>query len=180
MRKYKNRHKVISGSFIVITVIFIAKLFYIQVVNENYKFSSNNNVLRYDVQQADRGLIYDRNNTLIVANVPAYDLMIIPRELSGETLDTNTFCKLINISKEEYLDKYKKASEYSKYKESVFVKYISLGNSSTLSEKLFQFPGFYLRKLTMRDYPSNVATHLIGYLGEVNTKKTQQLKHFKL
>ncbi len=75
---------------------------------------------------------------------------------------------------EEYLEKYKKAADYSGYKESVFIKHINLENSSTLSEKLFQFPGFYLRKITMRDYPSNVATHLIGYLGEVNLKKTKE------
>ena len=92
MRKYKIRHKVVAGIFLLISLIFITKLFYIQVINDNYKFSANNNVLRYDVQQAVRGLIYDRNNNLIVANVPAYDLMIIPRELSNKTIDTSAFC----------------------------------------------------------------------------------------
>ncbi len=178
MRKYKVRYKVIAGIFLLISVIFIIKLFYIQVINDDYKFSANNNVLRYDVQQAVRGLIYDRNHNLIVANVPAYDLMIIPRELTNKTIDTLAFCKLIEISKKEFIENYNKAAEYSKYKESVFVKHINLESSSTLSEKLFQFPGFYLRKLTMRDYPSNVATHLIGYLGEVNTKKTKEDKYY--
>jgi len=178
MRKYKVRHKVVVGIFLLISVIFIIKLFYIQVINDNYKFSANNNVLRYDVQQAVRGLIYDRNNSLIVANVPAYDLMIIPKELVDKTIDTNTFCKLIDISKKEFIENYNKAAKYSNYKESIFIKHISLENSSTLSEKLFQFPGFYLRKLTMRDYPSNVATHLIGYLGEVNSKKTREDKYY--
>jgi len=178
MKIHKGRYKVIAGIFILVSLIFITKLFYIQVINDNYKFSANNNVLRYDVQQAVRGLIYDRNQNLIVANVPAYDLMIIPRELANKTIDTNAFCKLIEISKKEFIENYNKAAEYSKYKESVFVKHINLENSSTLSEKLFQFPGFYLRKLTMRDYPSNVATHLIGYLGEVNAKKTKDDKYY--
>ena len=174
MKVYKNRHKIIVAIFLLITITFISKLFYIQVMNDNYKFSANNNVLRYEVQQAVRGLIYDRDSNLIVANVPAYDLMIIPRELKEQEIDTLAFCNLISISKEEYLEKYKKAADYSGYKESVFIKHINLENSSTLSEKLFQFPGFYLRKITMRDYPSNVATHLIGYLGEVNLKKTKE------
>jgi len=174
MKGYKNRHRIVVAIFLLITITFITKLFYIQVLNDNYKFSANNNVLRYDVQQAVRGLIYDRDSNLIVANVPAYDLMIIPRELKEQEIDTLAFCNLISISKEEYLTKYKKAADYSGYKESVFIKHINLENSSTLSEKLFQFPGFYLRKITMRDYPSNVATHLIGYLGEVNLKKTKE------
>jgi len=178
MNANKNRYKVVVGIFLLIAIIFITKLFYIQVVNDNYKFSANNNVLRYDVQQAARGLIYDRDSNLIVANVPAYDLMIVPKELKNKPIDTLDFCSLTAISKEEFINRYKKAAEYSGYKESVFIRHINLKNSSTLSEKLFQFPGFYLRKLTMRDYPSNVATHVIGYLGEVNLRKTKEDKYY--
>ncbi len=178
MNVNKKREKVVIGIFLLIAIVFITKLFYIQVVNDNYKFSANNNVLRYDVQQAARGLIYDRDSNLIVANVPAYDLMIVPRELKNKTIDTLEFCSLTSISKEEFINRYKEAAEYSGYKESVFIRHINLKNSSTLSEKLFQFPGFYLRKLTMRDYPSNVATHVIGYLGEVNLQKTKEDKYY--
>jgi len=79
MKQHKNRYKIVVAIFLLVAFIFITKLFYIQVINDNYKFSANNNVLRYDVQQAVRGLIYDRDSNLIVSNVPAYDLMIIPR-----------------------------------------------------------------------------------------------------
>ena len=178
MKKYKIRYKVIISIFLIVSLIFIIKLFYIQVINDNYKFSANNNVLRYDVQQAVRGLIFDRNNQLLVANIPAYDLMIIPREVGKKPIDTILFCKLLEIEKRDFIARYKKAEEYSKYKESVFIKHIDLKNSSTLSEKLFEFPGFYLRKLTMREYPSEIATHLIGYLGEVNTEKTKEDKYY--
>ena len=178
MKKYQYRYKIIYSLCIITAFLFIIKLFYIQIINDNYKFSANNNVLRYEVQQATRGLIFDRNKKLIVANIPAYDLIITPRELHNKSIDTVLFCKLLNITKEEYLSKYKKAAEYSKYKESVFIKHLTLENATTLSEKLFQFPGFYLRKITMRDYPSNAATHLIGYLGEVDNKKTEEDKYY--
>ena len=178
MKKYKIRYKVTTGIFIFCILIFIVKLFYIQVFNDHYKFSAKNNVLRYDVQQPIRGLIYDRNYNLIVANIPAYDLMIIPRELINNSIDTSLFCKLLDIEKKDFIQKYNTASKYSKYKESVFIKHIKLEDASTISEKLFQFPGFYLRKLTMRDYPANIATHVIGYLGEVNKQKTLQDKYY--
>ena len=89
MTRFKARYKVIIGIFLLIAIIFLSKLFYIQVVNDDYKFSANNNVLRYDVQQAVRGLIYDRDSNLIVANVPAYDLMIVPRELKNKKIDVS-------------------------------------------------------------------------------------------
>ena len=173
MRKFKERHKVVTAIFLVITIIFLSKLFYIQVINDDYKFSANNNALRYDVLQAVRGLIYDREGNLMVTNVPAYDLMIIPRELKNKTIDTLKFCKLFELKKSDFISKYNKAANYSTYKESVFIKHISKENASMLGEHLYEFPGFYLRKLTMRNYPTNSATHLIGYLGEVNSKKVQ-------
>ena len=178
MTNNQNRYKIIIGFFLLIAILFITKLFYIQVINDDYKFSANNNVLRYEVQKAVRGLIYDRDSNLIVANKPSYELIIVPKELEDKTIDTLAFCNLININKKEFLNKYKKAIEYSGYKESVFVKHITLENSITLSEKLFQFPGFYLRKLSIRDYPSNIATHVIGYLGEVNLQKTKDDKYY--
>jgi penicillin-binding protein 2 len=178
MIKFKERYRVITGIILLITIIFLSKLFYIQVVNDNYKFSANNNVLRYDVQQAVRGLIYDRDSNLIVANVPAYDLMIVPRELKAKKIDTLKFCNLVEITKEKFIKKYNKAVNYSAYKESVFIKHLSKESSSTLGENLFEFPGFYLRKLTMREYPTNSATHVIGYLGEVNLQKTKEDKYY--
>ena len=150
MIKFKNRYEIVAGIMLLITIIFLSKLFYIQVVNDNYKFSANNNALRYDVQQAVRGLIYDRDSNLIVANVPAYDLMIIPRELEDKTMDTLKFCNLVEITKETFIKTYKKAAEYSTYKESVFIKHLSKESASTLGESLYEFPGFYLQKLTMR------------------------------
>ena len=178
MIKFKERYKIIASIFLFIAIIFLAKLFYIQVINENYKFSANNNVLRYDVQQAVRGLIYDRDGNLIVANVPAYDVMIVPRELNNKEIDTVKFCNLVEITKEKFIENYKKASNYSAYKESVFIKHLSKESASTLGENLFEFPGFYLRKLTMREYPTNSATHVIGYLGEVNLQKTKEDKYY--
>ena len=174
MRKYKDRHKIIVAIILLITIIFLAKLFYIQVITKNYKFSANNNVLKYDVEQAVRGLIYDRNNNLMVANMPAYDLMIVPRELKNKTIDTLKLCTLLGITKQEFIKKYKEATNYSTYKESIFIKHLSKENSSAIGEHLYEFPGMYLRKLTMRDYPSNCGTHLIGYLGEVNNKKSKE------
>ena len=178
MIKFKDRHKVVTGIILLITIIFLSKLFYIQVINDNYKFSANNNVLRYEVQQAVRGLIYDRDSNLIVANVPAYDLMIVPSELKGETIDTIKFCNLIEVTKVNFIKKYEKAAAYSAYKESTFIKHLSKESASTLGENLFEFPGFYLRKITMREHPTNSATHVIGYLGEVNLQKTKEDKYY--
>ena len=124
MIQYKYRYKIIIVCFLIISCVFLFKLFYIQVINKNYKFSANNNVLKDEVQQATRGLIYDRDSNLIVSNIPAYDPMVVPREVNK--IDTLNLCKLLNISREDFNYRLQESTKYSKYKESVFVKHLSL------------------------------------------------------
>ena len=121
MKAHNNRHIVVKGIFIFVAFIFLCKLFYIQVVNDKYKFSARNNVLRYDVKYPGRGLLHDRNNQLLAYNEASYDLMIVPREVK-KNIDSTLLCNLLHISNEEYNERIKKAKEYSKYKESVFAK----------------------------------------------------------
>lgn len=178
MNQKSLRYKIIASSFILVTIIFLLKIFHIQVISKNYKFSANNNVLRYEVQEAVRGLIFDRNQKLIVANVPAYDLIIVPVEFQEKNIDTAKLCALLKISKESYLEKYTKALNYSAYKESIFIKHLDIESASKIGEQLYDFPGLYLKKITMREYPKSSATHVIGYLSEVSALQTKNDKYY--
>ena len=174
--KFNSRYRVILGIVIIISCLYILKLFYIQVINKKYKFSAKNNALRYDVLQPIRGLIYDRDSSLIVANRPIYDLMVIPREIIN--FDTINFCTLLNIPIHEFKDRLQKASDYSKFKESVFLRQIEPESAAVIQEKLYKYRGFFLRTMTMRDYQFSSGSHVIGYMGEVNIKKTIEDKYY--
>ena len=93
MRKFENRPYIIGGFFSVIIIIFIVRLFSIQVVDDSFKTSSENNVIRKETDHPRRGIIYDRNNELIVYNEAAYDLMITPNQ--ANSIDTNLICSLL-------------------------------------------------------------------------------------
>ena len=97
MKANNNRKFIVKGIFIFIALVFLCKLFYIQVINDKYKFSAKNNVLRYDVKYPGRGLLYDRNNQLLAYNEASYDLMIVPREVK-EDIDSNLLIDLLKIS----------------------------------------------------------------------------------
>ena len=142
MKLNQNRVLVVKGIFIIIAFIFLAKLFYIQIINDKYKFSAQNNVLRYDVKYPGRGLLYDRNNQLLAYNEASYDLMVIPREIK-EDIDSVLLCDLLNVTIEEYSERMKKAKKYSEYKESVFAKKIDAVTFAKLQEMLYQFHGFF-------------------------------------
>ena len=166
IRNYANRQYIISGFFCLIGIIFIIRLFSIQVLDDTYKTSSENNVIRKQIEYPGRGLIFDRNGTLLVYNEAAYDLMVTPREV--KTLDTNLLCTTLNISIDNVVKRLDKCRNYSTYKSSIFMKQISAETYATLSEKMFYLPGFYVQSRTLRKYPKKIGAHLLGYVGEVN------------
>ena len=157
---YNDRQFIIFIIFLSIGIIFIVRLFYIQIIEDSYKISADNNVLRYDTDYPLRGLIYDRNGELLVYNEASYDLMIIPRQVKN--IDTLDFCKLIDIDIESFKTKFIIAKNYSNYKPSIFEKQISKETYASLQEKLHNFPGFYVQPRTLRKYPRPIAGHVLG------------------
>jgi len=157
---------VILSIFTAVVLIFLIRLFYIQAINESYTVSANNNVLRYLTDYPARGMIYDRKGRIIAYNQAVYDLMVIPRQVA--VLDTVEFCRLLDITREDFVEKMNKARSFSRVKASIFEKQISAETYATFQEKLFKFKGFFAQPRTLRKYPNNTAAHVLGYIGEVN------------
>ncbi len=161
-----ERKYVVGGIFIIIAFIYLIRLFYIQVINDKYKLSSENNTIKKVDIYPSRGVFYDRNGRLLVSNEPGYDIMVIPSQIKD--LDTAKFCNLLGITIEDFRAKLEKANQGQwRYKPSVFEKGIDIESYGIIQEKLLYYPGFYAETSTLRKYPS-FASHLIGYLGEVS------------
>ncbi|MEO0310568.1 MAG: hypothetical protein RIQ89_225 [Bacteroidota bacterium] len=172
-----GRHTVIAFIILIVSIIYLLRIFYLQVIDDSYKLSANNNVLRYVTEYPARGLIYDRHGSLLVYNEPVYDLMITPKQVVP--FDTASFCRIIGISEESFIEKFKKAKAYSPVKSSLFEKQLSIETYATLQEKLYQYPGFYVQTRTLRKYPEPIAAHLFGYIGEVDTSITNKDYYYK-
>lgn len=164
--KFSSRKYIIQAIFIVIGVAYVIRLFFLQVIDNDYKLSAQNNVLRYITQYPARGLVYDRNEELLIFNEASYDLLVTPRQV--ETIDTTLLCRLLKISKEDFDKNLEKAKKYSYHKPSIFLQQISKEDYGYLEEQLYKFPGFFVQARTLRKYPQAIAAHLLGYVGEVN------------
>ena len=178
MKNLDSRRYIIGLIFLSIGLIFLIRLFYVQVLDDHYKLDANNNVLRHIIKYPARGLIYDRNDELLVFNEAAYDLMITPK-LVQEDFDTLGFCALLEIDTSQFREKILKAKDYSYYKSSVFEKEISSKSYAKIQEQLFNYPGFFVQTRTLRSYPQKTAAHLLGYVGEVNQKMIEENKYYK-
>lgn len=178
MDSFANRRHIIRFIIILVGLVYIIRLFFLQVIDSTYKLDASNNVLRYVTQFPARGLIYDRNGELLVYNEAAYDLMLIPRQLKA--FDTTEFCKILNITKQYVDEGIEKAKKYSVYNSSIFLKQVSAKTYATLQEKLYKFPGFFVQARTLRKYTSENGAHLLGYVGEVNDKIIENDEYYKL
>lgn len=166
----------VGAIFGFIILIYIIRLFLLQVVDQTYKYSASNNVLRYVTQYPARGLIYDRNGKLLVYNEAAYDLMVIPNQM--EPFDTVELGQMLGLTVDQIKQRLNKAKHYSRYKPSIFEKQISAQTYAPLQEKLYMYKGFFTQTRSLRRYPEKTAAHVLGYVGEVDEKVTQNNEYY--
>jgi penicillin-binding protein 2 len=174
---YTRRRYVITGIIVLATLMLVIKLFSIQVIEDTYRLSADNNVLRYVTQYPARGLIYDRNEKLMVFNQAAYDLMVVPAQTGN--MDTSLFCSELGITEEFFMDRMKAAVSYSRRAPSVFLKQMSAETYAQFQEKMFMYQGFYVQPRTLRKYSRPIASHLLGYVSEVDENIIKKNPYYK-
>ena len=175
---FVNRRYIIIVLFVFAFIALIGRLFYIQIVKDTYRLSADNNVLRYVTQYPARGLIYDRNGNLIVSNMAAYDVMVVPSQMTN--IDTVEFCSLLGISDNLFRRQMRAAVNYSRRAPSIFLKQISDETYAKFQEKMYQYPGFYVQPRTLRKYSKPVAAHILGYVSEVDANTISRNPYYKL
>ena len=169
----------LSFIIIFIGIVFIIRLFYLQVLNNSYNIPTlNNSAVKVTYDYPERGYVYDRNGVLLVANQLSYDIMIIPREV--KPLDTIEFCNLLKITKEDFIKKFDRAIRYSTRIPSTFLAQLSKTDYAYLQEKMHKFKGFYIQKRSLREYPINSAANVLGYISEVNEGMIEKNPYYQL
>lgn len=165
-------------SVILVGVLFISRLFYLQIYDANNYSLFDDNAIRKVRDYPKRGFVYDRNGELLVANQPSYDVMVIPREI--EPLDTLEFCSLLKIDTTFFNNRLKKARVYSPRLPSVFLSHLSKKDYAVLQEKMRKFEGFYIQKRSLRHYQRSIGANVLGDIGEVNNYEISKDPYYKM
>lgn len=178
----EKRKYVIGVAAVIIVMVYILRLFDLQIMTDDYKKNADSNAFLNKIQYPSRGAIYDRNGKLLVFNQPAYDITFVPREVAH--LDTLDFCRALNITREQFLKRMKDVKNrwmnpgYSKYTHQVFMTQLSAEECGVFQEKLFKFPGFYIQRRTIRQYTYNSSGHVLGDIGEVSKKDIEKDNYY--
>jgi len=176
----EKRKYVIGGFILVIVLLYIGRLVQLQLLDSNYKAHADSNAFMEKVIYPSRGLIYDRNGNLVVYNQPAYDLMMIPKDVTP--FDTTDLCNTLQITREEFdlrLAEMKKGRNYSAYTQQVLINHLSAQDYGRLQEKLYRFPGFFIVQRILRQYNYNVGANVLGDIREVNAKDIEKDDYYR-
>lgn len=176
MNPFTERKYVIGAIYGIVGILFLFRLFWMQIIDSSYKLSAENNSQRNVTQYPARGLILDRYGKLIVYNEAAYDLMISPIQVTE--FDTTELCSILDIPKSYLISTLDSAKRYP-FKPAEVVKQMSAETFAQLQERLYKFPGFYVQSRTLRKYNYKEAAHLLGYVGEVDDKIIKKYPYYK-
>ena len=166
----------LSSIIVLIGITFIGRLSYLQIFSFSPDQVLEDPAIKAIYDYPERGYIYDRNGKLLVGNDPAYDVMVIPREV--KPLDTLEFCSLLGIDKEKFIQKLRKARIYSPRLPSVLVPQLSKEDYAMLQEKMRKYEGFYIQKRSLRYYDTKAAANVLGYIREVNERDLERNPYY--
>lgn len=174
---YEYRKFVLGGIAFLIVLSYIVRLAFLQLSDGEYQSRAESNAFLNNVIFPSRGVIYDRNGELLVYNQPAYDIMVVMREV--QNLDTLDLCHTLGITKQmfdqrmEVIKDRNKNPGYSTYTQQLFMGQIPAEEFSVFQEKLFRFHGFYVRERTIRRYATDHCAHILGDVAEVSPKEVE-------
>jgi penicillin-binding protein 2 len=168
----EGRKEIFQLVIVLIAIIFLIKLFFIQVLDNKYAELADSNAILRQTEYPFRGLIYDRNGKLIVYNTPEYKLEVILDDVSQ--FDSAKFCRLFNLTPEQLRHQWKelkKRKEFSRVKPTVFLDQISHTEFARVQDYLDDFPGFYVQVRTARSYATPALANALGYVSEVSKEQ---------
>ena len=168
---YINRKYILGGIAVAVVIIYLIRLFSLQLMSDDYKKNADSNAFRKEIQYPSRGLILDRKGRLLVYNESSYNIMVVMNDQRG--IDTLDFCQTVGITKDFYIkrmDEIKSKISYSRYTPQLFMSQIPAEEFSVFREKLFRFKGFSVEKRSVRHYTTGLGAHLLGDVGVVNDK----------
>jgi penicillin-binding protein 2 len=173
----ENKKYVFGIVFGLVAILFISKLYKLQIKEKSYYFEALQNTSDKITVYPSRGIIYDRNGKLLAYNDAVHNLIVIPH-LVDENLDTISLCRILDIDIQEFERRMAKAKKLSKLRKkdnsfnrtALFLNALSKQSLSQLQEEIFKYKGFYLEIKSDRKYKTRSAAHVLGYINEVSPR----------
>ncbi len=178
VKNHRVRANIIGNLVLVSFAIILSRLWYLQIYQgeELYEWSLQNR-LRKEVVKAPRGMVYTRNNQLIVDNVPRFDAVVTPQYLKDKKQTIKRLSKILDMKESSIRKILSKSSRQAKYKPIIVKKNISRKEVALIETENSKVPGVSVETFISREYlDKEVGAHVLGYISEI---RDNQLERFK-
>lgn len=179
----EKRRYVIGGLILAIFLLYVWRLFSLQVLDDKYKVMAHDNAFLTRTKYPARGQIYDRNGNLLVHNLPAYDLVVTMREVKN--LDTLDLCMTLGLTRKQFDERMAEIKDrrrnpgYSSYTQQVFATQLLDRDYAELQQRMYKYQGFEIRPRTIRQYKYHIAPLILGNIREVTEKEIKNDPYYQ-
>jgi len=168
--QHENRSRFIYGVIVFFGIVLLIKAIQLQLFDNTFRVKGMVAGIEKAVIYPERGLIYDRNDSLLLFNTLTYDLMVTVNKINPD-MDTAGFCKLLGIDTAYFRANIEKDWSTGKFSKNIafpFLKKITPEAFARFQERLHEFPGFTTQRRSIRLYPQPHAAHILGYIREAD------------
>lgn len=173
-RILQRKFLVLYGAVFLAFLTLAGRLLYLQVLSgDEYRELAKGNWIRTTRTVPDRGLIYDRNGTVLALNGALFHVTVVPAHLpknkNEEAQVYATLQELLHVPAFEIEQKVKQAREKGDLFTPIPIKRaIDRELALILRERESWLPGMQVAEESIRVYPAgDLTSHLLGYVGRI-------------
>jgi len=170
-----NKRLIFSALLLLSFFILLIRFAYIQLYKgEEFLQASEDNRIRIFEVEPPRGLIIDRDSTILVDNRPAFALYTTPAEINKSDSAYGILASALLTTKQDLRERVQRNNRGS-FIPIKIERQVDFSTLSLLQERRLDLPGIEFRAESRRSYPSGVkAPHLFGYLSEISESELKQ------
>jgi penicillin-binding protein 2 len=174
MEEYRTRVRIFAGIILVTMALLAIRLGHMQIVDAHeYTGESRSNAIREQRVRPARGVLYDRNNILMVDNEPTYSITVTPRYFNVDQIPL--LARLLDAPDSVVYNRYREARQWSAFRPSPMFREVPFEVLSRVQENLYRIPGIWYEVDQKRRYLTDArASHALGYIREISRQELER------
>ena len=174
-KKYKWCKRILVFTII----ILFMRLFDLQILKgEEMRRLSEQNRVRIKKILAPRGTIFDRKGRILGNTRPSFNLYIVPEDIRDFTETVDGVVKLLDLDREEVVDKLKEARDFPSSFAVKIESDMSMDQVAKIEANKFYLPGVSIQIEPKRNYPyGEMLAHTLGYVSEVSNEELSMAEY---
>jgi penicillin-binding protein 2 len=171
-RRYRRRLEIAASLAALAFLGLFTRFVWLQVVQyDRYHTLAESNRIALVPAVPPRGVIYDRQGSLLAQNYSAYTLEITPEKVADLNATIDALAKLVNIEPGDR-KRFKKQLAESKNFESIPIRnLLTEEEAARFAVNRYRFPGVEINARLFRQYPFGASlSHVVGYIGRIGER----------